>query len=184
MPASQKPQVYDEEPVADVVLAKQAAQRLNKVVELNEDGMIVDKTELLTGGLNVTQKPKKPVPQGPVLPSKEDAEGGFSVPISQRQSSSNAAAQPGYTEEPHHSGLSEAQRRRLQRERQSKEMQKQLIEVQEKKRKAEEEDLAREVKKVARRNNETTVERLKREAAERRAKAKADAALAEEAATV
>jgi coiled-coil domain-containing protein 55 len=164
---------YDEEPVSDVHLARQAAKATGKLVELNEDGQIVDRTQLLSGGLNILKKPKKVV-QGPTIPSDYEepapVDEGFAVPIAKRTTHTtqeNLAAKA--AEDAHYSGLTEAQRRRLQRERQSVLIEQQMVELQEKKRKAEEEQNEREVKKVARRNDETKVEQLKRLAAERRA---------------
>ena len=173
-PALQNQQ-YDEEPVSDVLLAREAV-RSGKQVEINEDGQIIDRTELLTGGLNVIKKPKKPL-QGPILPSFEDEQtGGFSVPIAQRAAQTTEEQQNKAAEDPHYSGLSEAQRRRLQRERQSALLESQMLEVQEKKRKAEIEENERSIKKVARRNDESRVDELKRLAAERRAQKQAEEA--------
>lgn len=169
--ASKLPQQYDEEPVSDVHLAREAARSTGKMVELNEDGQIVDRTQLLSGGLNIIKKPKKPI-LGPVVPSAGDETptGGFSVPIAQRTShTTQEAASAAAAEEAHYSGLSEAQRRRLQRERQSALLERQMVELEDKKRKAEQEENEREVKKIAKRNDETRVEELKRLAAERRA---------------
>jgi len=171
-------QVYDEEPVSDVQLAREAVSKTGQVVEMNEDGQIVDRTQLLVGGLNVTKKkPKQPRTQGPSLPAtedvpttmQEDTAGGFAVPMSQRtqpSSASNGAAQT--AEEAHYSGLSEAQRRRLQRERQSIEIQKQIQQLQATKAQEEEEERTKEIGRLKRRNDESRVEEMKRLAMERR----------------
>lgn len=159
--AIQQPQVYDEEPVSDVQLAREAAQKTGNLVEINEDGRVVDKTELLEGGLNVARK--KPV-QGPSVPV---AGSGFAVPISQREADEKKAE----AEKPANAFLSKADvaRKRAMRERQSRELEAQMIESNDKKRKQEEEERAQGVAKLAKRNDETKLEELKRLAAERRA---------------
>jgi len=152
------PPQYDKEPVSDVQLAREAAATIGKVVELNEDGQIVDKTELLTGGLNVIAKPK--AVQGPAVPT------GFSVPISQR----TAAEEEAKADKPANAFLSKTDvaRKRAMRERQSRELETQMLESNEKKRKMDEEERLTQVAKLAKRNDETKVEELKRLAAERR----------------
>ena len=168
--------------------AKAATAKLGRVVEVNEDGQIVDKTELLSGGLNIIKSAKKKPVLGPTLPSATgeaapatEEDGGFSVPISQRKATDSAAASASAAaaaaaSAERYGGMSEAQRKRLMRERQSIELAKQMEEVESKKRAREEEELQASVKKVARRNDESKVEELKRLAAERRAARSAAAA--------
>lgn len=171
-------QVYDDEPVSDVVLAREAATRLNKVVEVNDDGQVVDRTELLSGGLNVAP-PRKP--QGPAKPGEEL--GGFAIPIAERarrereaRRAAEEAAQP--AEEPHWSGRDRRELERERKMRQSAAIEQQILEI--RKRQAEEAELdhQQQVQKVAKRNDSSRVEALKKAAAERR-RAKAEQAEAE-----
>ncbi|SCV69899.1 BQ2448_1293 [Microbotryum intermedium] len=138
-------------------LAAEISAQTGRRIEVNDDGEIIDKRQLLGGGLNLVRKPKS------------DAQAGFSVPISQRKtndkddsrySSSSSSSLIG-------KGLSPAERARQARERQSRELERQMLEV-ERKRKIEEEEAHK--SKVQKRNDESKVEMLKRQAEERRLK--------------
>jgi coiled-coil domain-containing protein 55 len=68
----------------------------------------------------------------------------------------------------HPSGLTPEERGRLSRERHSREVERQLLELEERKRKQEEESQEEAVKKIKRRNDDSKVEELRRAAMERR----------------
>ena len=72
-------------PKNEIELAKEATSRLGHVVELNEDGEIVDKRELLAGGLNVSVPNKSGVSLLGL--AGKPTSGGFALPISQRKRS-------------------------------------------------------------------------------------------------
>lgn len=173
----QQQQVYDDEPVSDVHLAKEAATRLQKVVEVNEDGQVVDRTELLSGGLNIAPPRKK---QGPAKPGEEEQQlGGFAIPIAERarrereeRLAAQAASGAAEADEPHWSGRDRRELERERKQRQSAAVEKQILEI--RKRQAEEAELdhQQQVQKVAKRNDAGKIEALKRAAAERK-KAKA-----------
>lgn len=159
----------------EVELAKEHELKTGRKVEVNDDGEIIDKRQLMQGGLNVVQKPKK---LGPQLPGG----GGFALTISEREKLAADNRQgPVAKEEASigsllHPGVSAEERKRQMRERQSREIERQMTEL-ERKRKREEEE-AREqnvVKKKERRNDETKVEMLKRMAEERRKKREEEA---------
>lgn len=167
-------------PKNEAELAAEASKELGRHVQVNEEGQIVDKRELLTGGLNI--KPRKV--QGPAPGPPGSSEGGepkrgaFSLTIAERKSQleeiaekekERKAREDAHSLEMH--GMTLAQRQKISRERQSRELERQMVESQEKKRKAEEEKERESIKKVARRNNdESKVEELKRKALERRLK--------------
>lgn len=172
-------------PKSEAQIAAEAGQALGRHIAVNDEGQIIDKRELLTGGLNI--KPRKKL--GPALPPGVAGSGsgdasdqpelkGFALSIAERRQL-NAAEELSQKErerrvrEDEHSlglhGLTVAERQRISRERQSKELERQMVEAQEKKRKAEEEKESEVVSKIARRNNdESKVEELKRKALERR----------------
>lgn len=171
---SKQEQQYDDEPVSDIHMAREAANKLNKVVQVNEDGQVVDRTELLAGGLNMAAPRPK---QGPAKPGEQQL-GGFAIPIAERAARERAEREQQQKEqeaeeEPHHSGLSERERHRLRKQRQSAQIEKQLLEVQKRKLEEQGEEHERQVGKVAKRNDESKIEAMKRAAAERR-KAKAE----------
>jgi coiled-coil domain-containing protein 55 len=156
-------------PRAEAEIAAEASKALGRNVTVNEEGQIVDKRELLTGGLNLL--PRKAV-QGPAGgPPK-----GFALSIAERRSAQDEVQRKEAERKKREdeaslgmTGLTMAERQKLSRERQSKELERQMLLAQEKKRKAEEEkssDLERKVK--AKRNDETKIEELKRKALERR----------------
>ena len=171
-------------PKSEAQIAAEASASLGRKIELNDEGQIIDKRELLTGGLNL--KPKKKL--GPALPpgisaptgeeGGEPALRGFALSIAERRQL-NAQEELAQKEkerkqrEDEYSlglhGLTVAERQKISRERQSRELEKQMIEAQEKKRKADEDKEKETVRKVARRNNdESKVEEMKRRALERR----------------
>ncbi|KNZ44475.1 hypothetical protein VP01_912g6 [Puccinia sorghi] len=160
---------YDPEPEAvpsEAKLAAEIGKKLGRKVELDDEGRIVDHRQLLTGGLNLG--PPKLV--GPQQPKKI----GFALPISERkaqeerekleQEAAGKSKEEGEEEE----GLTQAEKLKLSRERQSRLLQQQLIEFENKKRKAEEDSRLDSIKKVARRNDESKIEFLKQEALRRR----------------
>ncbi|GAA6003041.1 hypothetical protein JCM10207_001959 [Rhodosporidiobolus poonsookiae] len=150
----------------DAELAAEAEARTGRKVELNDDGEILDKRQLMTGGLNIVAKPK--APGGPAK------SGGFSLPISARpppdkeEQAKNAALL--------HPGLSPAERARQARERQSREIERQMVQLEEKRKREAEEQLEHKVQKVARRNDDDKVAALKAAAEERRKKRAAEKA--------
>lgn len=152
--------------------AQQAAEftaLTGKKLEVNDDGIIIDKREMLSGGLNIVKKPKL----GPHLPS-EAGGGGFSAPIAAREASKDSSSSAGLAGLP--VGLSAAERNKQSRERYSRDIERQMAEL-EKKRKRDEETEANELKlnKIVKRNDETRIEELKRKAEERRLKREEDA---------
>ncbi|KAM0752282.1 hypothetical protein T439DRAFT_324354 [Meredithblackwellia eburnea MCA 4105] len=171
--APPKPQ---EKEKTDVQLAAELAATTGRRVELNDDGQIIDHRELLAGGLNIIAKPK---PNGG---------GGFSAPINARTAnadrnsafSSSDASKIDSLLNP--SGLSAAERGRQARERQSREVERQMVALEERRKREAEEALESKVQKVAKRNDESKVEELKRKAEERRKKREEDAKVAKEAA--
>jgi len=165
---AQQPQ-YDPEPEAvpsEAKLAAEIGKKLGRKVELDDEGRIVDHRQLLTGGLNLG--PPKLV--GPQQPKKI----GFALPISERKAQEEReklekeAAGKSKEEEEEEEGLTQAEKLKLSRERQSRLLQQQLIELENKKRKAEEDSRLDNMKKVARRNDESKIELLKQEALRRR----------------
>lgn len=145
----------------DVELAKEFEEKSGKKVEMNDDGEIIDKRQLMSGGLNVVKKKL-----GPQLPGSG---GGFSLPISARKESERRKEES--TGSLLHPGQSAEERRRAMRERQSREIERQMVELEKKrKREAEESEKGRVEKVAKRRNDETKVEELKRKAEERRKK--------------
>jgi coiled-coil domain-containing protein 55 len=148
-----------EEPKSDAQIVAESGKR----VELNADGQIVDRRELLGGGLNVVKRRTF----GPRRPA------GFSVKISERESATESKS----STSTHPSGLTAEQRGRMSRERHSREAERQLLELEERKRKQEEEAQESTVKKIKRRNDDSKVEELRRAALERRRmRAQAEAA--------
>lgn len=130
---------------------------------MNDDGIIIDKRELLSGGLNIIAKP---------APSSTGAT-GFSAPISARSVAS--ASNNSSKETNAYGGLSAADRGRQSRERHSREVERQMVELDAKRKHEAEELLEKSVAKVARRNDGSKVEELKRKAEERRLKREEDA---------
>lgn len=151
-------------------LAAQVEAETGRRVEVNDDGQIVDKRQLMSGGLNVVSKPRT----GSATSSS--AAGGFAAPIAARtQGHTSDAASSGSSSLLANAGLSQEERRRQQRERQSREIERQMAALEDKRKRDAQEALEHKVQKVAKRNDETRVEKLKREAEERRLKREADA---------
>lgn len=169
-------------PKSEEQIAAEASAALGRHIAVNDEGQIIDKRELLTGGLNL--KPRKKL--GPALPpgaaggpaEEQEQLRGFALSIAERRQL-NAAEELAKKErdrkarEDEYSlglhGLTVAERQRISRERQSRELERQMAEAQEKKRKADEDKEREFVGKIARRNNdESKVEELKRKALERR----------------
>ncbi|KAG0145378.1 hypothetical protein CROQUDRAFT_671761 [Cronartium quercuum f. sp. fusiforme G11] len=158
---------YDPEPESvpnEAKLAAEVGRKLGRQVDLDDEGRIVDHRQLLTGGLNMSQ---------PKLGPKKPTKSGFALPIAERarQEKEKAEAEAALAkqhEKEEEDGLSQAEKLKLSRERQSLLLQQQLIELESNKRKAEEDKLNETIKKVARRNDESKIEELKRKAQERR----------------
>ncbi|PLW09966.1 hypothetical protein PCANC_13257 [Puccinia coronata f. sp. avenae] len=168
-PGQNAPPQYDPEPEAvpsEAKLAAEIEQKLGRKVDLDDEGRIVDHRQLLTGGLNLG--PPKLV--GPQKPKKM----GFALPISERRAQEEReklekqAAEKSREEEEEEGGLTQAEKIKLSRERQSALLQQQLIELESNKRKAEEDSRLENLKKVARRNDESKIELLKQQALNRR----------------
>ncbi|KAL7007168.1 hypothetical protein EMMF5_003394 [Cystobasidiomycetes sp. EMM_F5] len=157
-------------PKSESALAAEASAALGRTVQVNESGEIIDKRELLVGGLNVKPRRIQGPASGPLR--------GFGLSIAERKKAAEDEAVANREKERKEredlaslgmTGLTMAQRQQMSRERQSKEMEKQLLEHQERKRKADEDRQNEVVKRIAKRNNdESKVEELKRRALERR----------------
>lgn len=145
-------------PLSEAQLAAEVTATTGRKVEVNDDGIIIDKRELLGGGLNIIAKPKK---------------GGFAAPISARAPAAATNAEAALAP-----GLSAAERGRQSRERHSREVERQMIELEGKRKREAEELLEQKVQKVAKRNDETKIEEMKRKAEERRLKREEDARIA------
>lgn len=155
----------------DAQIAAEFAEKTGKKVEVNDEGVIIDKRQLMSGGLNLVSKPKVFGPStGPSL-------GGFARPIAEREaleaSSRSGSATGGVGGLG--GGLSAAERGRQSRERHSREVERQVVELEKKRKREAEEELGREVKKVEKRNGEGKVEELRRMAEERRRKREEEA---------
>ncbi|GAA5878529.1 hypothetical protein JCM1840_005539 [Sporobolomyces johnsonii] len=150
----------------DVELAREVEAQTGRKVEVNDDGEIIDKRQLMAGGLNLVAKPKLG-PHGP--PSA----GGFALPISQRAppSTHDDAKKDSFL----HPGISAAERARQSRERHSREVERQMVELEARRKREADEELQQKVQKVAKRNDEDRVAALKRAAEERRRKREEEA---------
>lgn len=140
-------------------LAAEVSSQTGRKIEVNDDGIIIDKRELFAGGLNIVAKPK---PAGSIVPGS----------VGRAQSGSVDARGAGDLLDPK---MSAAERGRLSRERHSREIERQMGEMENRKKREAEESLSKEVQKVAKRNDETKVEELKRKAEERRLKRELEA---------
>jgi len=153
--------------LSDLELAAKASKELGREVEVNDDGQIVDHSEILRGGLNVPEGKKGPT-------STANSSGGFAVPISQRRIPSSLTKGGGdtisFAEGP--GEIDAASRGKNSRARLSKLAEEQYLELHEKKRKADDQELNEAAVKVPKRNDESRIEQLKREALERREKKK------------
>jgi len=175
--------VEQEREKTEVELAKEHELKTGKKIEVNDDGEIIDKRQLMQGGLNVVSKPKK---LGPQLPgSSSTGVGGFSLTIAERQKQAREEEAKKKKDDDStggglggllHPGLSAEERRKQMRERQSREIERQMVELEKKRKREQEEEKERMVvQKKERRNDETKVEMLKRMAEERRKKREQDA---------
>ena len=159
-------------PKSEAAIAAEASKALGRNVTINEEGQIVDKRELLTGGLNI--KPKKIY--GAASDPNESKKGGFALSIAERKSAleeikakENERKQREDEASIGMTGLTMAERQKISRERQSRELERQMLLAQERKRKAEEEKESELEKKIkVRKNDETKIEEMKRKALERR----------------
>ncbi|KPV77658.1 uncharacterized protein RHOBADRAFT_33822 [Rhodotorula graminis WP1] len=155
----------DERQKTDVQVAAEHEAKTGRRVELNEDGEIIDRRQLMSGGLNVVAKPK------PSSSGGESTAGGFAVPISARAQPKPAGGDgPGGAESLLHPGVSAAERKRQARERQSRMVEQQMLELEQRRKREAEEQLEHKVQKVAKRNDDDKVAALKRAAEERRKK--------------
>jgi coiled-coil domain-containing protein 55 len=150
-------------------LAAEVSARTGRRIEVNDDGIIIDKRELLSGGLNIIARPRTETGNGGISNA-----GGFAAPISARtapnpSSTTASAANPAYPV------MSAAERAQQSRERQSREIERQMIEMESRKKREAEELLEVRVAKVAKRNDSSKVEELKRKAEERRRKREEEA---------
>ncbi|GAA5896452.1 hypothetical protein JCM6882_001017 [Rhodosporidiobolus microsporus] len=144
----------------DAEIAAEAEAKLGRKIELNDDGEILDRRQLMTGGLNVVSKPRAP---------GASKSGGFAVPISARAPPSKEEQDRANTSLLH-PGISPAERARQARERQSREIERQMVALEERRKREAEEQLEQKVQKVAKRNDEDKIAALKRAAEERRKK--------------
>jgi coiled-coil domain-containing protein 55 len=148
----------------DAELAREAEEKLGKKIELNDDGEILDRRQLMTGGLNVVAKR--------AVPGAGAKNGGFAVPISARKEPTKEELErDALLSNP---GISPAERKRQARERQSRELERQMVQIEEKRKREAEEQLEQKVQKVAKRNTEDRVAELKRAAEEGRKKREED----------
>ncbi|GAA5826452.1 hypothetical protein JCM11251_002377 [Rhodosporidiobolus azoricus] len=145
----------------DAELAAEAEAKLGRKIEMNDDGEILDRRQLMTGGLNVVSKPR--------APGASAKSGGFAVPISARAPSTKEE-QDRANASLLHPGISPAERARQARERQSREIERQMVALEEKRKREAEEQLEQKVQKVAKRNDEDRIAALKKAAEERRKK--------------
>lgn len=141
----------------DAELAAEHEAKTGRRIEINEDGEIVDRRQLMSGGLNIVAKPKPGA-----------ASSGFAVPIAAR--APPAKEDRSAAESLLHPGVSHAERVRQSRERQSRMIEQQMVELEERRKREAEEALEHKVQKVAKRNDEDRVAALKRAAEERRKK--------------
>lgn len=159
------PQRPTEKEKTDAELAAEVEAQTGRKIEINDEGEIVDRRQLMTGGLNLV-KPK--------------TTSGFAVPISARSAPNahrgGSDAGKDSTESLLHPGLSAAERARQSRERHSREVERQMLALEEKRKREAEEALEQKVQKVAKRNDDDRVAQLKRAAEERRKKRLEEAA--------
>lgn len=154
----------EERQKTDAQIAAEHEAKTGRKVELNDEGEIIDRRQLMSGGLNVVAKPK-PSATG----DGSTSSGGFAVPISAR-GPSKSHAEDKASESLLHPGISAAERKRQARERQSRMVEQQMLELEQRRKREAEEQLEDKVQKVARRNDEDKVAALKRAAEERRKK--------------
>jgi len=144
---------------SEAELAAEHAAKTGLRVDVNEDGEIIDKRQLMAGGLNVVSKPRAP----------GQAVGGFAKAISERKDDAqreSSAPRDLLSAD----GLSREERARQTRQRHSEMIERQMMELEVKRKRDAEEQLENKVQKVAKRNDESKVEELKRKAEERRVK--------------
>ena len=146
--------------------AAEISASTGRKIEVNDEGIIIDKREMMVGGLNIIPSKKKVF--GPTLP------GGFSAPIAARTASTSTTGQV------HASSatlpfMSAAERGKQSRERHSREIERQMVELDSKRKREAEELLEEKVKKVVKRNDGSKVEELKKKAEERRVKRELEA---------
>lgn len=152
---------------SEAAIAAEHAAKTGRRVDVNEDGEIIDKRQLMAGGLNVVAKPRAPGQQV----------GGFAAAISERKEEVRREDRP---EAFSVDGLTKEERARQTRQRHSEMIERQMAELEVKRKREAEEQLEQKVQKVAKRNDETKVEELKRKAEERRLKREEDARKAKE----
>ena len=139
--------------------AAEISATTGRKIEVNDEGIVIDKRQMMVGGLNIIPSKKKVF--GPTLP------GGFSAPIAARAAPTPNAGQS------HASSatlpfMSAAERGKQSRERHSREIERQMVELDSKRKREAEEALEEKVKKVVKRNDGSKVEEMKKKAEERR----------------
>ncbi|POW03670.1 hypothetical protein PSHT_11582 [Puccinia striiformis] len=171
-PQLQSPQ-YDPEPEgvpSEAKLAAEIGKKLGRNVDLDDEGRIVDHRQLLTGGLNLGP----PKALGPHQQQQTKKKIGFALPISERRAQEQLEKEYAKSQnslgdhDDDDEGLSQAEKIKLSRERQSILLQQQLIDLDNKKRKAEEDSKLENLKKVVKRNDQSKIEILKQQALKRR----------------
>ena len=155
----------DEQEKTEAQLAREFQARTGKQVQVNDDGQVVDKRELLTGGLNVASKKR-------TYGAASKPSGGFGVKISER---TPVAEEDKYVGPNTKEAI---ERGKQSRARHSREVERQMLALEERRKREAEDQLQHEVHKVAKRNNEDKVAALKRKAEERRKAREAAAAAA------
>ncbi|BGP00136.1 hypothetical protein RTG_00090 [Rhodotorula toruloides ATCC 204091] len=156
-------QLPTEQEKTDAQIAAEYEAKTGKKVEINDEGEIVDRRQLMSGGLNIV-KPKAA------------ALAGFAVPISARPPPKKDDDEG--KDSLLHPGMSAAERARQSRERMSREIERQMLALEEKRKREAEEQLEQKVQKVAKRNDDDRVAQLKAAAEERRKKRAEEAARA------
>lgn len=141
--------------------AAEISATTGRKIEVNDDGIIIDKREMMVGGLNIIPSKKKVF--GPTLP------GGFSAPIAARTTPTTGGVQ-NHASSATLPFMSAAERGKQSRERHSREIERQMVELDSKRKREAEEMLEEKVKKVVKRNDGSKVEELKKKAEERRLK--------------
>lgn len=163
---SKKPSTFGparptEKEQTEAELAAEILEKTGRKVELNDDGIIIDKRETMVGGLNIIAKKKV----------SGELAGGFAAPIASRKLTTGSS-QGSQSTVP---TMSAAERGKQSRERHSREVERQMVELDLKRKREEEEALDSKVQKVVKRNDASKVDELKRKAEERRIKRESDA---------
>ena len=164
-PSTFGPAMPTEQEQTEAELAAEILAKTGRKVELNDDGIIVDKRQTMVGGLNIIAKKK----------TTGEVDGGFAAPIAARKptTSTSTSSQSSLPT------MSAAERGKQSRERHSREVERQMVELDLKRKREEGEALGAKVAKVVKRNDSSKVEELKKQAEERRKQRALDAKAAE-----